>query len=50
VKRRWTRYVGMYYSDSGHRADTVCFRYKWQALLFHTLLNMSISHNGKREY
>lgn len=49
MKSRMLYQVGVYY-ESGHRADTVNFRRKWQALLFHLLLNRSISHNGKREY
>lgn len=42
--------VGVYYSSSGHRSDTVTFKYWWQAYLFHWLLNSSKSHMGTREY
>lgn len=42
-------YVGVYY-QYGHRSDTVGFRYKWQALLFHILLNLSKTHAGTKEY
>lgn len=35
------------YVDSGHRITTVQFRWRWQALLFHVLLNASESgHSG----
>lgn len=42
-------YVGVYGTD-GHRQNTVGFKHKWQAHLFHLLLNASRSHNGTREY
>lgn len=49
IKDMWICNVGVYDRD-GHRTDTVNFKYKWQALLFHLLLNRSNSHMGKREY
>ena len=49
MKRQWLYSVGVYY-ESGHRSDTVTFKYWWQAYLFHLLLNASRSHNGTREY
>lgn len=41
--------VGVY-GQEGHRTTTVSFKHKWQARLFHILLNRSTSHNGTREY
>lgn len=41
--------VGIY-SESGHWLSTAQFQYKWQAYLFHLLLNASNSHNGTRGY
>lgn len=41
--------VGVY-GREGHRATTVSFKRKWQAHLFHLLLNASMSHMGTREY
>lgn len=49
MKGKWIAAVGVY-SESGHRTDTVNFKYWWQAYLFHVLLNQSTSHNGTREY
>ena len=48
---RWQviRHVGVYL-NSGHRTDTVAFKWWGQAYLFHLLLNASKSHMGKREY
>lgn len=40
--------VGLYYY--GQRNSTVQFKRKWQAFLFHLLLNKSLNHAGSREY
>lgn len=42
-------FVGVYQLD-GHRVNTISFKHRWQAYLFHIILNASISHNGTREY
>lgn len=41
--------VGIY-SDSGQWLSTAEFSHKWQAYLFHLLLNVSQTHNGTRSY
>lgn len=34
-----------------HRwVTTVSFEYRWQAFLFHTLINKSLYHAGTRKY
>jgi len=38
------------YFESGRWAITVSFTHKWQARLFHILLNNSKTHNGRRGY
>lgn len=47
---RWINHVGVYLASSHRRTDTVSFKWKWQAFLFHCLLNRSTSHMGTREY
>lgn len=41
--------VGLYAASGHSRGDVVFFR-KWQAWLFHLLLNRSINFQGKRDY
>lgn len=41
-------HVGVY--DEAHWLLNVHFKHKWQARLFHWLLNHSLFHNGTREY
>jgi len=38
------------YDEYGHFRETVKFKYKWQARLFHLLTNKSTSHMGRRNY
>lgn len=40
--------VGLY--QHGRYESTVAFKRKWQARLFHLLLNRSLNHAGTREY
>lgn len=49
VKLKRQPSVGIY-SEMGRWIDTAIFRHKWQAYLFHWLLNSSTTHNGTREY
>lgn len=37
------------YSEAGHWIGTVSFKHRWQATLFHALVNRSTTHNGTRE-
>lgn len=36
--------------EDGHFETEVVFRRKWQAWLFHTILNKSLHHAGMRGY
>lgn len=36
--------------DTGTFLTDVAFKHKWQALLFHILLNKSLNNNGVRRY
>lgn len=40
--------VGVYFLGRFH--SEVAFKRKWQALLFHLLLNKSLNHAGTRDY
>lgn len=44
----YSKHVGVYHY--GQRTSTVSFKRKWQAKLFHLLLNRSLNHAGTREY
>lgn len=37
------------YEDHRH-VTTVVFKHKWEAFLFHTLINRSLFHLGTRKY
>lgn len=34
----------------GNHNSTVSFKHKWQAYLFHLLINRSLNHAGVRDY
>jgi len=38
------------YNDDGHFITEVILQHKWQALLFHWLLNSSVYNRGVRKY
>lgn len=48
AKSRVLNEVSVY--DEGHWVTDVVFRYKWQARLFHLILNQSLHSAGVRNY
>ena len=48
MPKPYNRRVGVYHY--GQHNFTVSFKHKWQAYLFHLLLNASLNHAGTRDY
>jgi hypothetical protein len=46
----YNKVITVYREDVGHAIIDVGFKWKWQAILFHMLLNKSRAHVGNRRF